>query len=178
VGSGKAVIICCLSQARCLPHRVWGTPKTKGRSLFPCQARLPGFCLRFGCANVGRSFSIVLAHHCWKSSFDASSSSTRPLDTTTAISIVNYSTGAVSAGYSPADFTRHKSQRWSRRERPSTAPRAHYIDPERHRTMANIASQRPQQERQGPRQACPLLQLLAMHPQGQGHQEIHHPQHG
>ena len=50
--------------------------------------------------------------------------------------------------------------------------------PERHRTMANIASQRPQQERQGPRQACPLLQLLAMHPQGQGHQEVHHPQHG
>jgi hypothetical protein len=38
--------------------------------------------------------------------------------------------------------------------------------------------QRPQQERQGSRQACPLLQLLAMHPQGQGHQEIHHPQHG
>jgi hypothetical protein len=23
-----------------------------------------------------------------------------------------------------------------------------------------------------------MLQLLAMHPQGQGHQEIHHPQHG
>ncbi len=29
-----------------------------------------------------------------------------------------------------------------------------------------------------PRQAHPVLQLLAMHPQGQGHQAVHHPQHG
>lgn len=36
----------------------------------------------------------------------------------------------------------------------------------------------PQQEGPRPREAHPLLQLLSMHPQGQGHQEIHHPQHG
>ena len=39
-------------------------------------------------------------------------------------------------------------------------------------------AQRPQQEGPRPRQAHPLQQLLAMHPQGQGHQALHHPQHG
>jgi len=38
--------------------------------------------------------------------------------------------------------------------------------------------QRSQQEGSWPRQARPLLQLLAMRSQGQGRQEIHHPQHG
>lgn len=38
--------------------------------------------------------------------------------------------------------------------------------------------QRPQQEGSRPHQAHPLQQLLAMHAQGQGNQEIHHPQHG
>jgi len=38
--------------------------------------------------------------------------------------------------------------------------------------------QRPQQEGPRPRQPYPLQQLLAMHAQGQGHQALHHPQHG
>lgn len=43
---------------------------------------------------------------------------------------------------------------------------------------ATEKEQRTQQEGPRPRQAHPVLQLLAMHSQGQGYQEIHHPQHG
>lgn len=82
---------------------------------------------------------------------------------------------------------RQTPPRWSRRERTSTIdsfsnPHRAILDPNDSndapcRTLLTCF-QRPQQEGSRPRQAHPLQQLLAMHPQGQGHQALHHPQHG
>jgi hypothetical protein len=84
-----------------------------------------------------------------------------------------FGTHSSSRHISRSPLTRNRiSPPWSRSELPSTQHRG----PRRRSTTNSL--QRSQQEGPRPRQADPLLQLLAMHSQGQGNQEIHHQEHG